>query len=86
MYALHLRSGVSIPAAVLQKAIADLPFPVGSQSQARGFAHICQIERLCSRGMSRANEDFDVLSGALNFLDAVAPEVSDHLRSGWACV
>lgn len=32
------------------------------------------IERLESRGMQYSNEDFDVLSGALNFLDAVQPD------------
>jgi hypothetical protein len=44
------------------------------------MAHLSSIETLEARGMQRSNQDFDVLSAALDFLDAVAPDVAESLR------
>jgi hypothetical protein len=38
------------------------------------MAYLGAIERLEARGTQYKNQDLDVLSGALNFLDAVQPE------------
>lgn len=81
MYALSLSSGGRIGSADIQRALADLPFECGSESHKRRMQWMGEIERLGARGARYSNEDFDVLSGALNFIDAVAPEVSDRMRS-----
>ena len=79
MYALHLRNGKSITSAQLQHAIGSLDC-TGHHSMAHGaIHHLCAIERLEARGMTYSNQDFDVLSSSLNFLDAVNP---DHTLRG----
>jgi hypothetical protein len=74
MYALHLRNGRSITSAVLQRALADVPAECGTAAHDSRMGYLSAIERLEARGMTYSNQDFDVLSGALNFLDAVVPE------------
>lgn len=74
MYSLHLRSGRSVTSAMLQRSLADCGVESGSELGHRRMAYMVSIERLESRGMQYSNEDFDVLSGALNFLDAVQPD------------
>lgn len=80
MYSLALQRGRSIPSANLMAALASLPFAIGTQMHSRRCDEMASIERLGARGMRYANQDFDVLSSALNFLDAVAPDVADELR------
>lgn len=81
MYGLSLQSGGWVRSADLQRALSDLPFECGSELHSRRMAFLGSIESLEARGMLYSNQDFDVLSGALNFLDAVAPEVSETLRA-----
>lgn len=71
MYALHLRNGKTITSAMLQHAIGAV---TGEMTRVTAGHHLGAIERLEARGMTHANQDFDVLSAALNFLDAVVPE------------
>lgn len=74
MYTLHLRTGKRITSAMLQKALGDLQADCGTATHATRMTQLAAIERLEARGMQYSNQDFDVLSGALNFLDAVMPE------------
>ena len=80
MYGVSLCGGGFIRSAELQRAIAELPHAADSELWRRGFQLICDIEHLEARGMRYSNQDFDVLSSALNYLDAVAPDVSAKLR------
>lgn len=74
MYAIHLRTGKRIASETLQRALDSLPCEVGTQTHQTRMAHLSAIEGLEARGMRYSNQDFDVLSSALNFLDAVHPE------------
>ena len=74
MYKLHLRSGKSITSAMLQHSLGLLPCEPGTMTHKSRMSYLGAIERLEARGMTYSNEDFDVLSAALNFLDAVQPE------------
>ena len=74
MYKLHLQSGRAIESASLIHALGSLDAECGTQTHASRMAHLGSIERLEARGMTYSNQDFDVLSSALNFLDAVQPE------------
>ncbi len=72
MYALHLRNGKRVTSAVLQHTLSKLD--CGTLTHITRMQHLSAIERLEARGMQYSNQDFDVLSSALNFLDAVDPE------------
>lgn len=74
MYSLHLQSGNRITSAELQHTLGALQLDYDTETNRARMAHLSSIERLEARGISYANQDFDVLSRALNFLDAVAPE------------
>src|SRR3990167_3151719 len=80
MYVIKLTSGGFIQSAVIQRALADLPLECGSELHKRRMQQLGVIEHLEARGMAYANQDFDVLSSALNFVDAVAPDVANELR------
>lgn len=80
MYGIKLVSGGFIRSAELQRALADLPFECGTELHSRRMQHLGAIESLEARGMHYSNQDFDVLSSALNFLAAVAIEAADGLR------
>ena len=82
MYSLALQHGRSVLSQDMSAALASLPFAVGTELHARRCSEMAAIERLEARGMQYSNHDFDVLSSALNFLDAVAPETADGLRTG----
>ena len=69
MYALHLRSGKSITSEQLCRALYALDCQRKS-----AMTHLAAVEELEERGMRCSNQDRDVLSAALNFLDAVNPE------------
>jgi hypothetical protein len=72
MYTLHLRNGKRITSAVLQHTLSNLD--CGPLTHTKRMQHLSAIERLEARGMQHSNQDFDVLSAALNFLDAVHPD------------
>ncbi len=74
MYRLILRSGRPITSAQLQQALGQVDAECGTVTHQTRMKHLGAIERLCARGKSYSNEDFDVLSAALNFLDAVVPD------------
>lgn len=80
MYGLKLVNGGFIRSAEIQRALAQLPFECGTELHSRRMALLGAIERLEARGMQCSNQDFDVLSSALNFLDAVASDSADDLR------
>ena len=73
MYNLTLRSAKTITSAELQSALAALDAECGTMTHKSRMRHLGSIERLEARGMQYSNQDFDVLSAALNFLDAVDP-------------
>ena len=81
MYALYLTTGQRITSAELQRALGDLDLS-GAELLKRRMNILCDIESIESRGIRYSNHDFDVLSGALNFLDAVEPH--HQLREGGA--
>lgn len=72
MYSLRLQSGLRISSAELQHALGALK--CGTETHLARMAHMSAIERIEARGTTYSNQDFDVLSAALNFLDAVHPE------------
>lgn len=74
MYALNLRNGNAITSAMLQAKLGELSAECGTVTHSSRMGYLSAIERLEARGMSYSNQDFDVLSGALNFLDAVMPD------------
>ena len=74
MYALHLRTGKHVTSAMLQHALGAVDADCETRTHASRMIHLQAIERLEARGMTYSNQDFDVLSAALNFLDAVMPE------------
>ena len=77
MYGITLQAGHGkrwITSAMLQHALGALPCAQGTVTHDRRMAFLSAIERLGARGMQYSNQDFDILSGALNFLDAVDPE------------
>ena len=80
MYGLTLHSGRYVGSAELQRALSLLPFDCGTELHTRRMQQLGAIERLEARGTSYSNQDVDVLAGALNFLDAVAPEAAEELR------
>lgn len=80
MYGIALCHGGFIRSAEIQRALSELPFECGTELHTRRMRELSAIEHLEARGMQYSNQDFDVLSSALNFLDAVAPEVSERLR------
>lgn len=72
MYSLHLLSGQTITSAQLQHALGRLD--LNGELHKRLMSQLSGIESLEARGCRYSNHDFDVLSGALNFIDAVAPD------------
>ena len=72
MYRLHLHSGGAVSSAELQHALGQLER--GQLTHETRMRHLAALEALEARGMRYANQDFDVLSAALNFLDAVLPD------------
>jgi hypothetical protein len=77
-YGLSLCGGGRIEATTLAAALALLE--CGPAVSVRRRELLEKVDALCVRGMRYANEDFDVLSSALNFLDAVQPDVAEQLR------
>lgn len=86
MYRLSLSgSGGSISLAQLMRALGDLNAECGTVTHQTRMRHLCALERLGCRGMEYSNQDFDVMSSALNFLDAVNPEhgLREPVPAGW---
>ena len=74
MYGLNLTTGERITSAQLQQSLGALD--LGEMMHARRMEHLTAIEHIEARGIRYSNQDFDVLSSALNFLDAVNPDHS----------
>jgi hypothetical protein len=74
MYRLVLRSGGSITCGQLMGALGAVDAECGTVTHNTRMRHLAELERLGARGMRYANQDFDIMSSALNFLDAVLPE------------
>lgn len=78
MYGLKLEGNGFIGSLAIKTALGRLD--VSGEIGLRRMREMVAIENLEGRGVRYANQDFDVLSSALNFLDAVAPEVASELR------
>ena len=74
MYGLNLTTGKRITSAQIQHAIGRLD--IQGSLQGKQMEHLTAIEHIEARGIRYSNQDFDVLSSALNFLDAVNPDHS----------
>lgn len=74
MYKLLLRKGKAIKSEEIQQALNEVEAECGTTTHQSRMAHLSRIEQLEARGMQYSNQDFDVLSSALNFLDAVHPD------------
>lgn len=74
MYSLLLQNGKQITSAMLSQRLGSLEADCGTVTHETRMRHLSAIERLGARGMQYSNQDFDVLSAALNFLDAVMPD------------
>ena len=74
MYSLALQSNRRITSAQLQRALSLVDCEIGGELHGRRMGHLGAIEEIEARGIRYANQDFDVLSAALNFLDAVDQE------------
>lgn len=79
MYGLKLCGGGFIGSLAIKVALAKLE--VSGEVGLRRMREMVAVERLEGRGMQYSNQDFDVLSSALNFLDAVAPDAAGELRA-----
>jgi hypothetical protein len=83
MYGISLCGGGFIRSAEIQAALANVVNEAQDGATAdSAWRHLCQIEHLEARGMLYSNQDFDVLSSALNFLDAVS-EAGKRLRAAY---
>ena len=51
-----------IPAGEIQRRLGELPYSADT------FSQICNIEQFFARGMKYADQDFDVLSEAYDYL------------------
>jgi hypothetical protein len=76
VYHLPITAARRITSAELSRALGDLDCPVITEADSvhlRRMSHLGAIEALEARGARYSGHDFDALSGALNFLDAVEP-------------
>ena len=71
MYRLALAGGEIIPSEVIAHRIAGtLDYDSDPNHAAVGMKHLYAIETIEARGLQYANQDFDVLSSAYDFMVA----------------